>query len=235
MYYLQSRYYDPKIGRFINADAFASTGQGFFGNNMFAYCLSNPTNIVDPTGMCGYIYSIYFWSDCESKYCPNSKKYNTQTTLESIFTELASPDQDGGTFSVGIAGGGTTFNNTQSGSVCLSVDSSNNYAVQTTTSYGSSAGAGGSINLVLTFTNANNVQDLAGTSESYGFTIVDVFGVTLDYITFVPASNPDTTCWGISVSPSGGAEIEGHHTYNYTTSSKSWNLWLSLRKLFYGE
>ena len=35
LYYLQSRYYDPQIGRFINADQFASTGQGFLGYNMF--------------------------------------------------------------------------------------------------------------------------------------------------------------------------------------------------------
>ena len=41
-YYLQSRYYDPAIGRFINADSYASTGQGILGNNMFAYCLNNP-------------------------------------------------------------------------------------------------------------------------------------------------------------------------------------------------
>ena len=50
LYYLQSRYYDPEIGRFINADAFTSTGQGFTGNNMFAYCGNNPVNYVDPTG-----------------------------------------------------------------------------------------------------------------------------------------------------------------------------------------
>lgn len=37
LYYLQSRYYDPDIGRFINADAYATTGQGLLGNNMFAY------------------------------------------------------------------------------------------------------------------------------------------------------------------------------------------------------
>ena len=30
-YYLQSRYYDPEICRFINADSYASTGQGFLG------------------------------------------------------------------------------------------------------------------------------------------------------------------------------------------------------------
>ena len=50
MYYLESRYYDPELGRFINGDAFASTGQGVLGNNMFAYCLNNPVCCVDRTG-----------------------------------------------------------------------------------------------------------------------------------------------------------------------------------------
>lgn len=50
LYYLQSRYYDPEIGRFINADAFAATGQGLIGNNMFAYCGNNPVNMADTTG-----------------------------------------------------------------------------------------------------------------------------------------------------------------------------------------
>ncbi len=50
LYYLQSRYYNPKIGRFINADGLVSTGQGVLGNNMFAYCGNNPVNYVDPTG-----------------------------------------------------------------------------------------------------------------------------------------------------------------------------------------
>ena len=50
-YYLQSRYYNPKTGRFLNADAFASTGQGLLGNNMFAYCGNNPAIFEDPTGM----------------------------------------------------------------------------------------------------------------------------------------------------------------------------------------
>ena len=50
MYYLQSRYYDPAIGRFINADTFASSGQGFLGCNMFAYCGNNPISRVDSNG-----------------------------------------------------------------------------------------------------------------------------------------------------------------------------------------
>ncbi len=53
LYYLQSRYYNPEIGRFINADAFASTGQGALGNNMYAYCLNNPVMGYDPLGRFG--------------------------------------------------------------------------------------------------------------------------------------------------------------------------------------
>ncbi len=53
LYYLQSRYYNPEVGRFINADAYASTGQGILSNNMFAYCLNNPVNMLDSTGYRG--------------------------------------------------------------------------------------------------------------------------------------------------------------------------------------
>ena len=54
-YYLNSRYYDPEIGRWINSDGYVSTGQGVLGNNMFAYCGKNPVNRVDHTGQ--------FWSE----------------------------------------------------------------------------------------------------------------------------------------------------------------------------
>ncbi len=50
LYYLNSRYYDPETGRFINADGFVSTGQGILGNNMFAYCLNNPISLLDKDG-----------------------------------------------------------------------------------------------------------------------------------------------------------------------------------------
>ena len=49
-YYLQSRYYDPTTCRFINADEYASTGQGLSGHNMFAYCGNNPIMRADDGG-----------------------------------------------------------------------------------------------------------------------------------------------------------------------------------------
>ena len=51
LYYLQSRYYDPEMGRFISADpAYIATGQGLVGNNMFAYCNNNPVAFFDKSG-----------------------------------------------------------------------------------------------------------------------------------------------------------------------------------------
>jgi len=50
LYYLNSRYYDPQVGRFISADSYVSTGQGLLGNNMFAYCLNDPVNRKDAFG-----------------------------------------------------------------------------------------------------------------------------------------------------------------------------------------
>ncbi len=38
------------MGRFINADALVSTGQGILGNNMFAYCRNNPVCRIDISG-----------------------------------------------------------------------------------------------------------------------------------------------------------------------------------------
>ena len=38
------------LGRFINADSYASTGQGFLGYNMFAYCGNNPAALSDHSG-----------------------------------------------------------------------------------------------------------------------------------------------------------------------------------------
>lgn len=53
MYYLQSRYYEPGFGRFINADdpqIALETKEETDGTNLFAYCCNDPVNNVDPSG-----------------------------------------------------------------------------------------------------------------------------------------------------------------------------------------
>ena len=66
MYYLQSRYYDPSTGRFINADGYITTGQGVLSYNMYAYCMNNPVMMSDPSG---YYSFEELWEDgCELLY-----------------------------------------------------------------------------------------------------------------------------------------------------------------------
>lgn len=51
LYYLQSRYYDPFTGRFLNADVYCDTQSGSpLSTNMFAYCENNIINKIDPSG-----------------------------------------------------------------------------------------------------------------------------------------------------------------------------------------
>ena len=53
-YYLNSRYYDPQIGRFINADdvdVLESEYENFLQYNLYAYCFNNPVNMSDDIGL----------------------------------------------------------------------------------------------------------------------------------------------------------------------------------------
>ncbi len=53
LYYLQSRYYNPEIGRFINADdaeVLKVNQDSLIENNMFTYCLNNPVTEIDQNG-----------------------------------------------------------------------------------------------------------------------------------------------------------------------------------------
>ena len=50
LYYLNSRYYDPEIGRFVNADAAIGQMGNIQSTNMFSYCFNNPINQSDPSG-----------------------------------------------------------------------------------------------------------------------------------------------------------------------------------------
>ena len=54
-YYLQSRYYNPEWGRFLNADNFISTGQGLLSHNMYIYCLNSPINMIDANGEFAFV------------------------------------------------------------------------------------------------------------------------------------------------------------------------------------
>ena len=50
-YYLNSRYYDPNVGRFLSPDTILGANGGLLGYNLYAYCNNNPVMFSDPSGM----------------------------------------------------------------------------------------------------------------------------------------------------------------------------------------
>jgi len=52
LYYLESRYYSPEIGRFINVDSVEFLGESgtLLSCNLFGYCENNPVLYIDPSG-----------------------------------------------------------------------------------------------------------------------------------------------------------------------------------------
>ena len=86
-YYCNSRYYDPETGRFISEDGYVSTGQGFTGYNMFAYCGNNPISRKDPNGegwITALITSVAAWG---AQYISNQNlKKNFETDSDSLNT-----------------------------------------------------------------------------------------------------------------------------------------------------
>lgn len=60
LYYLNSRYYDPEVGRFLSADSLGYMDpERVNGLNLYAYCNNNPVMYIDPDGtLAGVIIGI---------------------------------------------------------------------------------------------------------------------------------------------------------------------------------
>lgn len=85
LYYLQSRYYDPETGRFINADDTAYIGYDSspLSTNIFAYCANNPVRNSDYNGKWYITYTNYIFA-----YDRNRKAFKNKYKGKIIFVFL---------------------------------------------------------------------------------------------------------------------------------------------------
>lgn len=94
-YYLQSRCYDPSLGRFISSDVLLSTGQGVLGHNAYAYCGNNPVSRIDGSGTSWeefweWLSSWLFPSSCGGQADPTAAPTATSTP-ETIVVSVPDP------------------------------------------------------------------------------------------------------------------------------------------------
>ena len=98
MYYLQSRYYNPVVSRFVNGDKARILGAGIniSAYNLYTYCCNNPTNHIDFNGMfiaqvvtaligavigaAGYLVGFFI----EKYFINNKAKFNVWELVASI-------------------------------------------------------------------------------------------------------------------------------------------------------
>ena len=165
-YYLQSRYYDPTIKRFINADGYVNVNGDFIGFNMFAYCVNNPINSSDPTGA---------WP----QWLKNSVKWVAKNIVRPIVkgvqNNLAKIDA---TYSTGpstnLMSGLFGFNY----QIGLSADTKGNIAIQDTKALGfTTALLGRALTRYRSVTNAPEINNLEGSGYQFGGSFGGLLGI----------------------------------------------------------
>ncbi len=103
LYYLQTRYYDPETGRFINADAIDYLmPKQVTGLNIYSYCINNPIFGIDSNGTttksvgfsfslaglgAGYSFSIFLSFDSDDM-CALQYSYSVPNNEKTRNTEL---------------------------------------------------------------------------------------------------------------------------------------------------
>lgn len=204
LYYLQSRYYDPEVGRFINADAFASTGQGVLGNNMLAYCNNSPIGFADPSGdLPKFITGIV------------NRAREIAEEVEEKTSRINATVSKGKVFGISFGITGVTLN------PCVSFDARGNVELQLSYSWGITTAPGwisvstGNSTLI---TNAPSVEKLRGKSGVLGcskFVLADgipiPFGGGWDLV-LIPDDDQNKMYYGLSsmLGISTSADFEFH-------------------------
>ena len=211
LYYLQSRYYSPKIGRFACADGVTDGGAGLLGYNLFSYGANNPMNVSDESGH-WIIKDAIKWI-VKKIIRPAIKKIQKALekrngTYSSGLTLSASP----GGFSFHVQGG-------------ISMDTKGNVALQGSYLGGVTAGSPSvSLTGYNTITNASSIDKLEGTAYQIGASVgVPVYGVPLvggNDFNVIPDMDMNRTYYGMTSSI--GVGLPGAEFHIEWGDTKTW-------------
>ena len=205
LYYLQSRYYDPEVGRFLNTDVFISSGHSIVGYNMLAYCENNPSSRFDVTGTRSELIDITLCITTRPKEEPIPEPVNTTTKA----AHESSPKKEynyAGTVSIGGTAGvgfGPWIWGVQG---FVTIDAKGLAAVQYGFWGGISAGSNSdkfsySLMPFLMVTNAPSYSNL----EGYGIQVGAAIGnVSADYVGLLDSTGENILYHGMAVGYSGG-------------------------------
>ena len=188
-YYLQSRYYDPAIGRFINADGQIDKQAGFVGLNLFIYAANNPMSYSDPSGRWVVKWSVKWFTKNLAKPVASFAKRIWKKVFRRT-TTIGTTGVGALAAKVGLAMG-------------VAADANGNIGLV----YTASAGGGtpsASLNAYITRTTATDIASLAGTSYQVGGSVDIGVGVGLEYTNFTDTTT-NTMYHGYTVSVGVGA------------------------------
>ena len=218
-YYLQTRYYNPEWGRFINADGYINANGDILGYNMFAYCSNNPVNNVDPSGQWYIKDGIKWISRNILQPATDAVKYGMEKLCN-------------GTQSAGISLSGAFLGIGGSISVGLAKDNQGKVGF-----FVSGSLLGGSPNFSVSafqsVTNAPTVDDLGGISGEFGGSL-DVSGVSIGgEVSVFSNKNTNDIYYGGTVSAGIGAPIPMEiHAGISTSKIWSFSIFDELNKVY---
>ena len=207
LYYYGSRWYDPAVGRFIQADTIVPEPANLGSLNRYSYVLNNPLRYTDPSG-----HWVFEQTPKDQFYIPFYQSPNGQAmrvAADPCFGACeGNPLWKDGTIAIGPAVAGGFMSGGVTASAQLAADSHGQVAVIATTGYGADLTVGeASISLrTASVTDADFVQDLAGPGVLVGGGIQALGTLQLNWMPSKSSEGSTINGWALDIG--GGLKLE---------------------------